>query len=148
MLDKNKEYMGYCPEEQELMLGYIIDGETEHIVSGVKVIAPSFHLVCKKCGAWLSSNEIERENDICIYDAYKKKAGLLTASEIKEIRVKRGMSQRQLARFLDIGEKDITRYENGSVQTRSIDNMIRLVGDDTAFKCMCDCLNKNQNFKK
>ena len=58
------------------------------------------------------------------------------------------MSQRQLARFLDIGEKDITRYENGSVQTRSIDNMIRLVGDDTAFKCMCDCLNKNQNSKK
>ena len=148
MLDKNKEYMGYCPEEQELMPGYIIEGEFNHVVSGVKVQAPSYHLVCKKCGAWLSSAEVERENDISIYNAYKKKIGLLTTYEIKEIRAKRGMSQRQLAKFLDIGEKDITRYENGSVQTRSIDNMIRLVGDDTTFKCMCDCLNKNQNSKK
>lgn len=147
MLDKTKEYLGYCPNEEDLVPGYIVDGEIEHTVAGIKVIAPSFHLVCKKCGAWLSSNEIERENDIYIYDAYKKKVGLLTASEIKEIRAKRGMSQRQLAKFLDIGEKDITRYENGSVQTRSIDNMIRLVGDDTAFKCMCDCLNKNKNIK-
>ena len=72
----------------------------------------------------------------------------MTASEIKEIRAKRGMSQRQLARFLDIGEKDITRYENGSVQTRSIDNMIRLVGDDAAYISMCKCLNKNTNSKK
>ena len=118
MLDKNKEYMGYCPEEQEVVPGYIVDGETEHIVAGVKVTAPSFHLVCKK------------------------------TYEIKEIRTKRGMSQRQLAKFLDIGEKDITRYENGSVQTRSIDNMIRLVGDDTAYKSMCKCLNKNANSKK
>ena len=148
MLDKNKKYMGYCPEEQEVVAGYIVDGETEHIVAGVKVTAPSFHLVCKKCGAWLSSNEVERENDISIYDAYKKKVGLLTTYEIKEIRAKRGMSQRQLAKFLDIGEKDITRYENGSVQTRSIDNMIRLVGDDAAYKIMCKCLNKNANSKK
>ena len=148
MLDKNKEYMGYCPEDQELMPGYIVDGETEHIVAGVKVNAPSFHLVCKKCGARLSSNDVERENDISIYDAYKKKAGLLTTYEIKEIRIKRGMSQRQLAKFLDIGEKDITRYENGSVQTRSIDNMIRLVGDDTAYMSMCKCLNKSINSKK
>ena len=148
MLDKSKEYMGYCPEDQELMPGYIVDGETEYIVAGIKVNAPSFHLVCKKCGAWLSSNKIERENDIIIYDAYKKKVGLLTTYEIKEIRAKRGMSQRQLAKFLDIGEKDITRYENGSVQTRSIDNMIRLVGDDTAYMSMCKCLNKTTNSKK
>ena len=148
MLDKTKEYLGYCPNEQDLVPGYIVDGEIEHIVAGIKVIAPSFHLACKKCGAWLSSNEIERENDIFIYDAYKKKVGLLTTSEIKEIRAKRGMSQRQLARFLDIGEKDITRYENGSVQARSIDNMIRLVGDDAAYLSMCKCLNKNANSKK
>ena len=39
MLDKNKEYMGYCPEEQELMPGYIIEGEFNHVVSGVEVQA-------------------------------------------------------------------------------------------------------------
>ena len=93
MLDKNKEYMGYCPEEQELKPGYIIEGEFNHVVSGVEVQTPSYHLVCKKCGAWLSSTEVERENDISIYNAYKKKIGLLTTYEIKEIRAKRGMSQ-------------------------------------------------------
>ena len=145
MLNRNKEYIGYCPEEQDYMPGYIIDGDFKHVVGGVEVEAPSYHLVCKKCGTWLSSLEVERENCIIIYNAYKKKVGLLTTYEIKEIRAKRKMSQRQLARFLDIGEKDITRYENGSIQTRSIDNMIRLVGDDAAFKCMCECLNKNHS---
>ena len=46
MLDKTKEYLGYCPNEQDLMPGNIVDGEIEHIVSGVKVIAPlGFHLM-------------------------------------------------------------------------------------------------------
>ena len=143
MLDKKKEYIGYCPEEQEFVPGYLADGKNEHLVSGIKVKAQSYRLVCKKCGSILTSPLVEKENDICIYNAYKKKMGLLTTYEIKAIREKRGWSQKQLAIFLDIGEKDITRYENGSVQTKSIDNMIRLVGDDVAFKSMCKCLNKS-----
>lgn len=143
MLDKNKEYIGYCPEEQDFVKGRLVDGLSKHNVLGKEFNVTTYDLVCKNCGSLLSSHEIEHENEIIVYDAYKKLVGLLTSSEIKAIRSKRGWSQRQLAKFLDIGEKDITRYENGAIQTRSIDNMIRLVDDDIVFERMRVCLNKN-----
>jgi len=71
--------------------------------------------------------------------------GLLTSLQIKQIRAKRSMSQAQMALFLDIGEKDITRYENGSIQTKSIDDMIRLMDDDEAFNRMCIVLEKGEH---
>ena len=143
MLDKNKEYIGYCPEEQDFVKGRLVDGLSKHNVLGKEFNVTTYDLVCENCGSLLSSHEIEHENEIIVYDAYKKLVGLLTSSEIKAIRSKRGWSQRQLAKFLDIGEKDITRYENGAIQTRSIDNMIRLVDDDIVFERMRVCLNKN-----
>ena len=148
MLDKEKEYIGYCPEEGDFLPGNIAEESKDHIVCGVQVKATTYHLVCKKCGAYLSSDIIEKENDINVYNAYKKKVGLLTTDEIKQIRTKRGWSQRTLARFLGIGEKDITRYENGAVQTKSIDRMIRLVDDDLAFERMCVCFNQDLSIKK
>ncbi len=143
MLDKNKKYVGYCPEEQDFVQGTLVDGLLKHNVLGKEVTAKTYDLVCENCGNLLSSHDIEHENEIIVYDAYKKIVGLLTSFEIKAIRSKRKWSQRQLAKFLDIGEKDITRYENGAIQTRSIDNMIRLVDDDVTFERMCTCLNKN-----
>ena len=88
---------------------------------------------CKKCGEQLWVDELESRNQKVVYDIYKEKVGLLTTSQIREIRRKRGMTQKELALFLGIGEKDIARYENGAIQTRSIDNMIRLVGDEHAY---------------
>lgn len=142
MLDKNKKYIGYCPNEGDFTPGKLVEGLLEHHVCGKEVTATTYDLVCENCGALLSSHEVERENEIIVYDSYKKIVGLLTSIEIKNIRKKRKWSQRQLAKFLDIGEKDITRYENGAIQTRSIDNMIRLVADDAVFERMCVCLNK------
>ena len=76
------------------------------------------------------------------FDVYKKKHGLLTTQEIINIRKKRGWSQEKMAKFLDIGLKDIARYENGAVQTKAIDNMIRLVDNDQIFYAMAKYLNK------
>ena len=57
------------------------------------------------------------------------------------------MSQKQLAQFLSIGEKDITRYENGSIQTRAVDLMIRMVADDSAYLVMSDVVNKTKSLQ-
>ena len=105
-------------------------------VGDVQVSAEIKEARCVKCGEVLYIKEIEVYNDIAIYDEYKKKVGLLTSKEIKEIRKKRNMTQKDLANFLGIGEKDITRYENGSVQTKSIDRFIRAVGNDYCYKSL------------
>ena len=115
-----------------------------HNVKGVEVISDEYVAICNKCGNQIWVAPIEQYNCKIIYDEYKKKVGLLTTEEIKEIRQKRGMSQKELAKFLSIGEKDITRYENGSIQTKAVDLMIRMVGDDITFFAMSDLISKNK----
>ena len=141
-----KEYKGFCPNCSEFHEGILKERKIETTVRGIKIKATINELYCKECGEMLTSDAVEKNNDIIIYDAYKAKVGLLTSLQIKQIRAKRSMSQAQMALFLDIGEKDITRYENGSIQTKSIDDMIRLMGDDEAFDRMCIVLEKEEHF--
>ena len=91
---------------------------------------------CAICGAPLLPNKYWALNDIIIYDEYKRKLGLLTSEDIKRIRKKRGMSQVELAHFIQCGEKNIARYENGAVQDRVFDLLIRLVDDDKIYEQM------------
>ena len=139
----NKAYCDHCND----MVEYVVKEEKNTIT----VRGTSFEVIehipyCKKCGKSLWINEIEKDNEINVYDIYKQKVGLLTSKEIYDIRKKRGMSQKQLADFLYIGEKDITRYENGAIQSKAIDTMIRMVGDDDIFANM-NRLRSKHNYK-
>ena len=60
-----------------------------------------------------------------------RRQGLLPASEIRAVRERTGLSQREMARRLGAGEKTYARWESGrSVQNRSSDNLIRLLDQD------------------
>ncbi|MCQ2749896.1 MAG: DUF4065 domain-containing protein [Clostridia bacterium] len=65
-------------------------------------------------------------NDTVLYDAYKKKKGLLTNSEIKNIRKKYEMNQKEFALVLGVGEVTVNRFENGAIQTEATDAIMRL----------------------
>ena len=142
---KNLPAQGYCGECDDFVDFHVeLFKDRVHKVKDVEVISDEYIAICNHCGNHLWVDEVEAYNDIIIYDEYKKKAGLLTTEEIKAIRKKRGMSQRDLARFLSLGEKDITRYENGSIQTRMVDLMIRMVDDDQGFKTMTRVINRTK----
>lgn len=145
---KNLPKQGPCGECDD-MVDYHIElfKNRVHNVKGVEVICDEYIGICNTCGNHIWINPVEEYNFKNIYDVYKKKVGLLTTQEIKDIRRKRGMSQKQLAQFLSIGEKDITRYENGSIQTRAVDLMIRMVADDTAYLVMSDVVNKTKSLQ-
>ena len=72
---------------------------------------------------------IEIENDLRLYDVYKKQVNLLTSVEIKSIRKKYEMNQKEFALAIGLGEITIHRFENGSIQTESVDSVIRLSED-------------------
>lgn len=106
----------------------------EIIVRGVKVTYEHKTANCKHCGETVFPVSFGNENYLSIMDAYREKVNLLTSLEIKEILKKRGLNQKQLANLLCIGEKDITRYLKGHIQSKSIDNMLRFIRDDVAYK--------------
>lgn len=90
----------------------------------------------------LTNRELQLYNDKQWGELYKQKNNLLSAENIKEIREKRHLTQEGLAKFLKIGQKDIARYENGAIQTKSIDFMLRLVDDDHIFVEMTRVFNE------
>ncbi len=133
---KKKECKEYCQACNEY-----VDYEVKKVkktiqVKGETLNVEIYECYCAKCGEAIFVYEYEKLNDNIVYDAYKKRVGLLTSSDIKEIRRKRGMTQIDLAKFLSIGEKDITRYESGSIQNKCIDKMLRLVQDDSSYEEM------------
>lgn len=130
MKAEEKKYCYKCDEEVEFD-----EKKTTELfnVKGCEVKATTKHLYCKKCGEEIYDADLERENAILVYDAYKEKNGLLTSKEIKEIRSKHNLSQKKLADLLKTGEKTITRYENGAIQDPAYDILLRLMQNDTGF---------------
>ena len=64
-------------------------------------------------------------------DAYREKYSLLTSKQIADYRGRLGMSQREFADYLGVGEASIKRWETYYVQDKSQDNLIRLKCDET-----------------
>ena len=107
-----------------------------HTIKGVTFEVEQYIGYCNICGHPVNPHELHKKNDIIIYDEYKRRVGLLTSEEIIRIRKKRGMSQADLARFIQCGEKNITRYENGGIQDPVFDFLIRLVDNDIMYEQM------------
>jgi len=82
--------------------------------------------ICPECGMEAgtvnSAGAIQQE----LADAFRKRTGLLTGDEIKSLRKKRGLTQRDLAGLLKIGVASIKRWETGLIQSKSMDHALRL----------------------
>ncbi len=111
-------------------------------VKGKMIEFDEFYKIDPKTGEEVFDRNIEIENDIRLYDIYKKQMNLLTSSEIKNIRKKYGMNQKEFALSIGVGEITIHRFENGSIQTESVDSIIRLSEDPDI---MYNLLIKNQS---
>jgi putative zinc finger/helix-turn-helix YgiT family protein len=91
----------------------------------VKVTASA----CTQCGwqtlALGQTDELRR----LTADAYREKHGLLKSAEIVSRRTRLGMSQREFAAFLRVGEASVKRWETWQVQDASSDELIRVKSD-------------------
>jgi len=93
----------------------------------------SLELTCYSCNVCHESffdNEEMKAHQKTVKDFHRKVDGLLTSKEIRKIRQKYGLSQREFARILGIGEKSFTKYELGLVsQSRAMDNLLRILDE-------------------
>ena len=121
-----KHYCPYCNIEQE----YYIDKRIFKEYKGVDVNVEENVPICKKCGNELVINNIEDENLKRIYNKYREIKNIITPSEIKNLRNKYDISQRELTAILDFGKMTINRYENGSLPSKSQSDYLRLIAND------------------
>lgn len=95
---------------------------------------------CKVCGSELFHSDLDAANQEKVFDIYRKEKGLLTPEQIKGIRKKYGLNQKDFSRLLGFGEITITRYENGSLPTFAHNQIIKDSQDPVK---MMDFLDKN-----
>lgn len=105
----------------------------EYEIKKAKVTAKITILTCQHCGEEVYDKDTEISNDIILFDAHKKKHNLLTSKEIISIREKYGLSQATFSKIMGFGLKTITRYENGSIQDNTHDNLLKLVNIEYNF---------------
>ncbi len=83
---------------------------------------------CESCGEEFLTAEQSRELSKQIKSRVREEAGLLSPERIVEIRKNLGLSQTELEELFGLGEKAVTRWENGRViQGRTADVALRLL---------------------
>ena len=116
-----------CPNDHGEMALRKIGKET--IFKGEKINYQFDTYVCDECGANIGTIKQAAATQNAIADAYRKKIGLLTGEEIKRKRAKLKWSQKNLSEMAGVGIASIKRWENGILQTKSMDRALR-----SAFK--------------
>ena len=68
------------------------------------------------------------------YEIYRKKNNLLNPNQIRAIREKYKLSVRDFSNILGISYGNLSSIENGSIQPKYIDSLIRLASDPQALE--------------
>lgn len=121
-----KVYCPYCRKE----VAYKIEKREVKEFRGIEIGTYENVAICEKCKKDLYVNEIENENNERIYKAYQRKTNCITPQEIRKLREKYQLSQRELTAILGFGKMTINRYERGGVPTKSQSDYLKLLSEN------------------
>ena len=79
-----------------------------------------------------------------VSDAYRRAHRLLTGREIKALRRRMKMTQKQFAEHVGVGVASLKRWELGQVQERAMDQLMRLKTDPQAARQNLEAINSQQ----
>lgn len=127
VIKSEKRLCTCCMEEHEVKTVVVLEQCT---FKNVKVKYEAHYLYCDVAEELYVDEQRLQENDIRLKDAYRTQEGLLTSSEICDIRAKYGVSQSDLCTLLGWGGKTITRYEGHQVQDRAHDTILKKLNRD------------------
>jgi putative zinc finger/helix-turn-helix YgiT family protein len=112
-----------CPQCGEQALS--VEVEKKVVFKGADLNYSAHLHRCAGCGLELASVEDAADMQDRLTDAYRRKVGLLDGEQIRGLRRKKGLSQQALADALEIGIASVKRWENGVIQSRAMDNLLR-----------------------
>ena len=103
-------------------------------VRGEEIQVMAKYWLCRDCGTnWEFFDEDEYDQIDEAYRIYRNRTGMLQPEEIKELRKRSGFSQGELAKIFGWGAVTISRYENGSLQSKAHDELLKLLKKPEIF---------------
>lgn len=112
-----------CPQCGEQAQSVEVEKKAEF--KGVEVSYSANLHRCAGCGLELANLDDAADMQDRLTDAYRRAVGLLDGDQIRQLRRKKGFSQQGLADALEIGIASVKRWENGVIQSKAMDNLLR-----------------------
>lgn len=127
VLKSEKKLCISCMQEHPVDIIEVAENET---FNGISVNFIAVYEYCSNTDEYLETEEMMKSNGLAVKDAYRQATGLLTSAEIRRIREKYRISQKEFSEILNWGKATITRYENHQIQDRAHDDILRKIDSD------------------
>jgi len=124
---------GFCPnceKESQLLL---VRKPEEFNIRGEVISVEVEYYQCVDCGEEFEVSKSDFDPYEIAYQEYRTRKELLQPKEIREFRVKYGLTQKEFSGLIGLGIATVNRYENGALQTEAHDRVLKLVMDPGYF---------------
>lgn len=125
---------GYCPNCNETKELAIMNKKETYPVRGEDVTIDARVAVCETCGTEVFVREIDFENLEKAYRIYRDRHGIVLTNEIRSLRKKTGLSQREFAKRLGWSPATVNRYENGALPSPAHNAVLRRLMEPEGFR--------------
>jgi putative zinc finger/helix-turn-helix YgiT family protein len=102
-------------------------------VRGEPIEVPAEFFRCSACDCEFEPMDTDRDPLDSAYRIYRERHGLLQPEEIRAIRDRYGLTQKELSGLLGWGSVTLSRYETGALQDEAHNTALELVRDEKAF---------------
>jgi putative zinc finger/helix-turn-helix YgiT family protein len=121
-----KDICPSCEKQSELEF---IQKREEISVRGEVIEVPTEYYRCIECGEEFDDPKSSHDPIDIAYKEYRQRHGMMQPEDIRELRRRYGLTQRELSRILGWGEVTLSRYENGALQDDTHDTILKLIKD-------------------
>lgn len=123
----------FCPNCEKETEVFLENRNEEYQIRGKPILVKSQFYRCSVCGEEFATS---KQMDAAVREGYRKyrgQEGIIFPEEIIEIRKKYNISQKAFAKILDLGELTINSFEQGSLPSKSVSNLIKLMEKPVNF---------------
>lgn len=128
----------YCPRCEKLVEIEVRATRETYDVRGEQIEIDAQVAYCLACHEQIFHEGLDSKNLDKVYHEFRRRRGVLTPEEIRDLRKKYGLSQRALGRLLRLGEITIHRYENGSLPSDAHNELLVLMENPANVKRLLD----------
>jgi putative zinc finger/helix-turn-helix YgiT family protein len=124
---------GICPICEDIRDIKVISKTEISKVKGREVESVVEYSICLQCNEEFATSEQMNTTLTNAYNQYRIIEGIISPSDIINIREKYGVSQKAFAKILDLGELTINSFEQGSLPSKSVSNLIKFMDKKDNF---------------
>ncbi|MFH1931122.1 MAG: type II TA system antitoxin MqsA family protein [Pseudomonadota bacterium] len=118
-----------CPNCEKITDVQHIKTDEEITVKGERINVPVEYYKCLECGADFDDPKSKHDPLAIAYKEYRRRHGMMQPKEIRELRHRYGLTQKEFCKLLGWGEVTLSRYENGALQDDTHNTILQMIKD-------------------